>query len=118
MPRQPSENKASQAVADANGTVLACSLEILSGILNDMRSSAKQYWLYAPRPLISPLMSNVVSETILRPNGYSVFSPLTSPNQASHSIPLSVPGYATQLNDLSDKIASKDGSVAKGVSIK
>lgn len=54
--RQPLENRASQAVAAARGIVLASAREMsmLVGSLNEIRSSARQYWLYAPRPFTSP----------------------------------------------------------------
>lgn len=55
MARQSLEKSASHAVAAASGMVDACSGVVPSGTGKQMRSSATVYWLYAPRPLTSPV---------------------------------------------------------------
>jgi hypothetical protein len=54
MPRESCENKASQAVAAASGTVAASGEGTLGGTLKEMASSATVYSLYAPRPFFPP----------------------------------------------------------------
>lgn len=49
------ENKASQAVIEAKGNVAASCKEMFFGTRKLMLSSATEYSLYAPMPLISPL---------------------------------------------------------------
>lgn len=50
-----SEYKANHAVAAAKGTVLASSREMVPETGKEILSSAIVYWLYAPKPLISPV---------------------------------------------------------------
>lgn len=54
--KQSFENSASHAVRDARGIVAASAREMLLGTRNAMRSSARVYSLYAPRPLVSPAL--------------------------------------------------------------
>lgn len=54
--RHPDENKASHTVVAARVTVAACSGETPFGSLKQIFSSARVYSLYAPRPLISPVL--------------------------------------------------------------
>lgn len=50
------EKNASHAVIEANGKVAASSKEMLFGTRKLIRSSAREYSLYAPRPLTSPVV--------------------------------------------------------------
>lgn len=114
MARLSLENKASHAVAEASGTVLACSRKILPGNLNDIRSSAMQYWLYAPKPLTSP--AEHVNNLMYQSNEDKL---LTSPNQPRYNITLGVTSdITTQLDNFTDEVTSKNGSVTKSVAVK
>ena len=74
------ENRASQAVAAARGTVDAAAGVMLFGILKLIRSSARVYCAYAPRPLISP---GTISECIVVNMGER----RTAPYQARNLVP-------------------------------